>query len=78
MNLELSNMKLAIYVSCRSSVGGEQANNLPNLTVQQGTITSIGFADTVNCTFADDWLNDFFDLLNEGKTVEEACGKLSG
>ena len=42
MNLELSNMKLAIYVSCRSGVGGEQANNLPNLTVQQGTITSIG------------------------------------
>ena len=77
-NLDLSNMKLAIYVSCRSGAGGEQDNNLPNLTVQQGAITSIGFDDVVNCSLVDDWLNDLFDLLNEGETVEEACSKLNG
>lgn len=75
-NLDLSNMKLAIYMSCQSGAGGENANNLPKLTVQQGAITAIGFEDVVNCIYTDDWLNNFFDLLNDGRTVKEACDEL--
>lgn len=77
-NLELSNMKLVMFIACHTGYGGEGAANLPTVAVEQGAETAVGFMEDIDCAVANDWTEAFFDLIEEdGMTVEGACNYLA-
>lgn len=76
--LDLSNMKLMMFVACKTGAGGVAGPNLLVESLERGAETVIGFTEEINCNKANDWVVDFFELMSEGKTVEEACETLSG
>ena len=75
-NGELSNMKLAVYIGCKTA--GPEANvTLPLTTVGKGATTAIGFSNTIYNAAANEWAEDFFGKLAQGKSVYEACDELN-
>lgn len=74
--LDLSNMQLILLIVCETAAGGENVNNLPNIMVQRGAKTVIGFEDSIYCDDASLWTEDFFDLLKSGLSVESVCNRL--
>ena len=76
-NLDLTNMKLIMFIGCRTALGGEGGLNLPTVAVGQGAYSAIGFEDSIDCATANNWTIDFFDYLRQGYSVSEACGQLS-
>lgn len=66
------NLDLAVFVGCYTGVGGEGANNLPSVLVEQGAQTAIGFQDTIDCSLANTWIRTFYHRLYLGYTVENA------
>lgn len=75
-NGKLSNMKLVVFIGCKTA--GPEANiKLPLVTVGKGAETAIGFMDTIDNDAANDWVEDFFGKLAQGKTVYEACIELN-
>lgn len=71
--LNLSNLKLALFVGCYTGYGGAMWENLPSVAIWQGARTAIGFTGSINCNEANHWVELLFDLLDEGKTIREAC-----
>ncbi len=76
-NVDLSNLKLVLFIGCKTGYGGETAPNLPSAAVNKGATTAVGFRNNIYCEAANDWTKDFFFLMEEGKTVEEACVQLA-
>lgn len=72
-NLELSNMKLMVFVACRTGKGGVNAPNLPNVAVQLGATTAIGFYGDIECAEANTWTTMlFYSLYNNDYTISQA------
>ena len=67
-----SNIKLAVYLGCTTGRGGENARNLPNRTVERGAETAIGFTESITCSAANTWTENFYESLLLGNTVAEA------
>lgn len=76
-SLDLSNMDLIMFVGCKTAYGGENANNLLTAVVARGAETAVGFTENIDCHRANDWTVDFFELMSDGYTVDDACEKLS-
>ena len=74
---DLSNLRLAMFIGCRTGSGGVGGNNLPSAAVAQGAETAIGFTDTINCPDANAWTQEFFVLWDSGSTVEMVCSNLA-
>ncbi len=77
-SLDLSNLELAIFLSCHTGKGGENAPNLPSVAVERGATTAIGFTDAIPCGASGEWMKAFFDKMQEGYTVQQACDQLQG
>lgn len=75
-SLDLSNLKLVVFVGCETGYGGSGARNLPSAAVSAGATTAIGFSSTINCADANRWTNAFFYFLKQGDTVKDACSKV--
>ena len=69
----LKNCRLVFYGACYTGQGREISNNLVNSTQAKGAITVIGFEKRVYCDELTIWANAFFDALENGSTMEEAC-----
>ena len=73
-SLDLSNLKLAIFVSCESGKGGAGGKNLPTVTVNKGAKAAIGFKRIIDAPSANTWLKEYFGLLNSQEvTISKAC-----
>lgn len=75
---DFSNMELVLFVGCHTGANADTGLNLPTVAVQRGAKTAVGFQEILPCEYANIWTNAFFDWLNKGKTVQEACSKLAG
>jgi len=75
--LDLSNMKLIMFIACETAAGGANAPNLPSVAVEQGAKTAIGFQESIDCDDANNWTIDFFDLIESGLSVKAACQQLA-
>jgi hypothetical protein len=75
--MDLSNLKLAVFVGCQTGLGGEGGPNLPTVVVEHGAETAIGFSDSIYSDGAFEWTRLFFQKLVDGKTVGEACEELN-
>lgn len=75
-NLELSNMKLVMFIACQTGAGGENGLNLPSVAVARGAATAIGFSESINCERANSWTREFFKLMKAGLSVRDACEQL--
>lgn len=58
--LDLTNMKLIMFIACNTAAGGEGGWNLPSVAVTQGATTSVGFEESIGCSTANNWAQDFF------------------
>lgn len=65
--------KLGLYGACLTGAGREGADNLVNATHELGVETVIGFDRSVNCIEMNAWAIAFFEALNSGLTIEQAC-----
>ncbi|MCD7783733.1 MAG: hypothetical protein LUI15_07610 [Firmicutes bacterium] len=75
---DLSNMKLMLFVACKTGYGGKGGNNLPTAAVESGATTAVGFSESIYCREASDWTVEFFEkYMSEGKTVLYACQQLA-
>ncbi|MCD8055357.1 MAG: hypothetical protein LUE25_01350 [Clostridiales bacterium] len=74
---DLSNMKLMLFVGCKTGYGGNGGNNLPTAAVESGATTAVGFTENINCKKASNWTIEFFDLMSEGNSVSAACSTLA-
>ena len=68
----LSNLKLALFIGCKTA-GPEATYKLPLTVVGKGATTAIGFLDSIDYNVANEWVEDFFGKLTQGKNVYEAC-----
>ncbi len=75
--LELSNLKLAVFVGCKTGAGGRNGNNLPAVAVEQGAMTAIGFEEDIPCNQSNMWTVAFFEQLASGKSVSAACKEVA-
>ena len=69
----LENCDLVLYGVCSAGEGREGANNLVNKTQEKGAVTVIGFDRMVLCFEVNMWATAFFEALENGETIEEAC-----
>lgn len=76
LSFKIDNMKLVLFVGCKTGYNGEDGPNLPHKAVQQGATVAIGFAEDVNSYEANLWVGEFFALLEDGYTVLDACNEL--
>ena len=78
MPSDLSNMKLAMFVGCETAKSLQLmgARNLPSAAVYSGAETAVGFTANIPCDIANAWIIDFFDLLEQGYSIQEACEEL--
>lgn len=76
-NLNLSNMKLILFIGCCTGYGGRYGPNLPYSAVTKGATTAIGFPDTIICTKANEWTVAFAQYMQQGYSVSSACSLLS-
>ncbi len=74
---DLTNMNLVIFIGCKTAAGGEYAPNLPSVAVARGAKTAIGFAGEIGCSAANSWTRDFFNLMENGFSVYDACSELA-
>ena len=69
-----SNLKLALFVACRTAAGAENNvhNNLPAKMVEEGVTTAIGFYDEIVCPQGTNWMEYFYDAFLNGASVVES------
>ncbi len=78
ISLDLSHMKLVIFLGCETGAGGENTNNLPKVAVQKGATVAIGFDKVIYQDEIEDWSKAFFEQFTNGTTVSKACENLDG
>lgn len=76
-SLNLSNLQLAMFIGCYTGAGGSTATNLPSTVVARGAETAVGFSQSIMCPKANQWTIAFFNLMNNGYTVQAACETLA-
>lgn len=57
--LDLDNMKLMMFIACKTGNGGDGGANLPTVAVQRGAKTAVGFESTIDCGCANEWTKEF-------------------
>lgn len=72
LNADYSNLDLVIFAGCLTGVGGYNNVNLPSVVVNHGAKVAIGFYTTIDCSKANDWLEELVELLLSGYTVQNA------
>lgn len=75
-NLELSNMKLIMFIACRTAYGYETCPTLPSVAVSKGAKAAVGFEYGIDCESANEWTEDVFWLLEEGLSIYDATDSL--
>ena len=83
--LDLSQVKLIIFLTCEGGLGGYSQENVDNGTptnlveacVASGAETVIAFSDITHIGNCNVWIEAFFGIMNEGKTVTEAIEVIS-
>lgn len=76
-SLDLTNMTLIMFIACKTASQGEGGKNLPTIAVNQGAKTAVGFEESIGCATANNWTQNFFDLLQDGLSVNAACVQLA-
>lgn len=69
---DLSNMGLAIFAGCYTANEGSYGKCLPQMVVDKGAKSSIGFLESIDSNDANKFVEVFFDELEEGRTVDMA------
>ena len=69
---ELSDMRLALLLSCSTGEGADAEPNLVNLLHEKGALTAIGWQDEVYTNGIDIWAEAFFTSSSSAHTIEEA------
>ena len=77
-NLDLSHMKLVIFLGCETGAGDENTFSLPKVAVQRGATVAIGFDNTIYQDEVEKWSKEFFEKFTNGTTVSKACLSLDG
>ncbi|MBD5114684.1 MAG: hypothetical protein HDT46_05690 [Ruminococcaceae bacterium] len=75
--MDLSNLKLAMFIGCKTASGGNGAAHLPAAVVNKGAATSVGFKDNINCDTANAWTIDFFRYMAKARSVNNVCSYLA-
>ena len=70
-------LELVLFIGCGTASGGETGRNLPAVVTSQGAEVAIGFRDSIICSDANEWTQDFYAYLLEGYTVQEAVDEAS-
>ena len=71
-------MRIIAFVGCSTGVSGDLGKNLPSVAVQRGAKVAIGFQTTITVEMANAWVERFFYLLSEGRTVQVAVETING
>lgn len=77
LNADYSNLDLVVFAGCLTGVGGNNNVNLPSVVVNRGAKAAIGFYTTIDCQAANDWVEEFVELLISGYTVQNAVSNAS-
>lgn len=72
-NGAFSQCRLALFSSCLTAQGGENADNFAHAVKNKGVKTVIGFSNTIYSTEAWLWNDWFYHYCSLGHTIEEAC-----
>ena len=75
--LNLSNMRLVMFIGCYTGYGGNGGANLPTVAVNKGATTAIGFQESINCAKANTWTVQFCNYMNQEVPVNAACSSLA-
>ena len=67
---------MIIFAGCETGYGGDGEDNLPTKAAGRGAETAIGFDDSIDSQETNAWVFAFFDLLQSGYDVSEACDAL--
>ena len=70
-------LELVLFIGCGTASGGETGRNLPAVVTSQGAEVAIGFRDSIICSYANTWTEDFYAHLLAGHTVQEAVDEAS-
>ena len=73
---DLSNLKLALFIACRTGDGGVGGNNLPTVAVRRGATVAIGFEGSIDCTYSNEWLEYFMIYMLSGFSVDDTCATI--
>ena len=72
-NIDLSNLRIAVFAGNHTAAGNATSSNLLTVAVDKGAKVAIGFKEAAaDCAMINRWVELFFDELVSGKTVEEA------
>ena len=72
-----TNAEMVLFIGCNTAYGGNGANNLPTVVVNQGATVSVGFGNSIDCGQANEWTKDFYTHMLSGCTVQEAVSLAS-
>ncbi|QSZ66254.1 hypothetical protein RJ40_01440 [Methanofollis aquaemaris] len=72
---ELNDLALAVFVACKSGATESTYGNLLTESTSNGVDCAVGFEKEIKVNTAECWSDHFWDLLDEGKTVENAAGR---
>ncbi len=71
--VDFSNLKLLMYISCKSGGNCNTGLNLVNASAIAGAEYVIGFQDTISSQQANKWTEYFFDYYSNGNSVDFSC-----
>jgi hypothetical protein len=66
MTTELKDVKIAVYVGCKTGATHQDFGNLVDLSYTKGVDNVIGFADDINCTAGKYWSDRFWQRCRTG------------
>lgn len=69
---QLSDMRLALLLSCSTGEGADAQPNLVNLLHAKGALTAIGWQGPVNSYASSVWAEEFFTASSSACTIEDA------
>ena len=76
-SLNLSNLKVALFIGCETGAGGVGGKNLPTVAVQKGAQAAIGFRNNIGCDKANTWTIQFANYMNNGRSIKDACSAMA-
>ena len=76
-SLNLSNMKLVMFITCRSAHIVSSGQNLPQKAMNKGVKAAVGFKETIRCVPANQWTEQFFQCMKLGWTVQRTLKYLN-
>ena len=76
-SVELSNLKIALFVACKTGHAGTSGKNLPNKAHEKGAQAAVGFSSDIVCSKANSWTIAFCQKMSSGYSVQTACTQLA-